>query len=132
MNKPTFSEIANEFLLFIRGSELIIHNAPFDIGFIDQELNIFNHTIGKIESFCKIIDSLQLARNMFPGKRNNLDALCNRYAIDKNKRILHGALLDAEILADIFLLMTSGQISMSFQEETYLKFNEKQKVSIFI
>lgn len=117
-DKPTFAEVADEFLTFIKNSELVIHNASFDIGFIDYEFAMLNLTIGKIVSFCTVIDSLQLARKMFPGKRNNLDALCERYLIDNSKRTLHGALLDAEILADVFLLMTSGQTKMPFVMDT--------------
>lgn len=113
-NKPTFAEIVDDFLAFICHSELVIHNAPFDIGFIDYELNMLNHTLSKIESFCTVTDSLQLARKMFPGKRNSLDALCYRYMIDNSKRTLHSALLDAEILANVFLLMTSSQTQIHF------------------
>lgn len=112
--KPTFAEIVDDFLAFICHSELVIHNAPFDIGFIDYELNMLNHTLSKIESFCTVTDSLQLARKMFPGKRNSLDALCYRYMIDNSKRTLHSALLDAEILANVFLLMTSSQTKIYF------------------
>ncbi|CUX96406.1 DNA polymerase III subunit epsilon [Candidatus Doolittlea endobia] len=113
-DKPTFSDVANELLHFIYGSELIIHNAPFDIGFMDYEFSMLNGSIAKIDTFCKITDSLRLARNLFPGKRNSLDALCDRYQIDNSKRTFHGALLDAEILAEIFLLMTGGQTTMHF------------------
>lgn len=113
-NKPTFAEIVDDFLAFICNSELVIHNAPFDIGFIDYELNMLNHALSKIESFCTVTDSLQLARKMFPGKRNSLDALCYRYMIDNSKRTLHSALLDAEILANLFLLMTSSQTQINF------------------
>lgn len=117
-DKPTFADVANEFMKFIRGSELIIHNVPFDIGFIDYEFSMLNREIEKTEIFCKVTDSLQLARKMFPGKRNSLDALCDRYLIDNSKRTLHGALLDAEILADVFLQMTGGQTSMRFAMES--------------
>ncbi|MFP3028871.1 MAG: DNA polymerase III subunit epsilon [Arsenophonus sp.] len=113
-NKPTFSEIADEFLDFIRGDELVIHNATFDIGFIDYEFSKLNRDIPLTENFCKITDSLVLARKLFPGKRNNLDALCNRYHIDKSKRTLHGALLDSEILAEVYMAMTGGQTSLPF------------------
>lgn len=111
-NKPIFADIADKFINFINGSELIIHNALFDIEFINYELSMINININKIEDLCNIIDTLKLARKMFPGKRNTLDALCNRYFIKNTKRTLHGALLDAEILAKIFLLMTGGQISL--------------------
>ncbi|MCL9646647.1 DNA polymerase III subunit epsilon [Pantoea sp. ICBG 1758] len=116
-DKPTFAQIADEFLDYIRGAELVIHNASFDIGFMDYEFGMLQRDIGKTESFCKITDSLAMARKMFPGKRNSLDALCNRYEIDNSKRTLHGALLDAEILAEVFLTMTGGQTSLAFSME---------------
>lgn len=114
-NKPTFDQIADEFLDFIRGGELVIHNAVFDIGFMDHEFRMLQQNIPKTETFCTITDSLLMARRLFPGKRNNLDALCSRYEIDNSKRTLHGALLDAEILAEVYLAMTGGQTSMAFQ-----------------
>ncbi|MGD8107081.1 DNA polymerase III subunit epsilon [Pantoea sp. FN0302] len=114
MDKPTFGEIADEFLDYIRGAELVIHNASFDIGFMDYEFSKLNRGIGKTETFCQITDSLLMARKLFPGKRNSLDALCSRYEIDNSKRTLHGALLDAEILAEVFLTMTGGQTSLAF------------------
>lgn len=113
-DKQTFSQIADELLCFIRGSELVIHNAAFDIGFMDQEFSLLDQGITKTETFCTITDSLLIARSLFPGKRNNLDALCNRYKIDNSKRTVHGALLDAEILAEVYLAMTGGQESMTF------------------
>ncbi|ADD75997.1 DnaQ [Pantoea ananatis LMG 20103] len=117
LDKPTFSDIADEFLDYIRGAELVIHNASFDIGFMDYEFGKLQRGIEKTETFCKITDSLAMARRMFPGKRNSLDALCSRYEIDNSKRTLHGALLDAEILAEVFLTMTGGQTSLSFSSE---------------
>lgn len=117
LDKPTFADIADEFLDYIRGADLVIHNASFDIGFMDYEFSKLNRGIPKTETFCKITDSLALARKMFPGKRNSLDALCSRYEIDNSKRTLHGALLDSQILADVFLLMTGGQTSMAFSME---------------
>lgn len=116
-DKPTFDQVADEFIDFIRGGELVIHNAPFDIGFMDYEFGKLNRNIGKTETFCKVTDSLQLARKLFPGKRNSLDALCDRYFIDNTKRTLHGALLDSEILAEVYLAMTGGQTSMRFSME---------------
>jgi len=116
-DKPTFAEIADEFLDYIRGAELVIHNASFDIGFMDYEFSMLNRGIAKTETFCRITDSLAMARKMFPGKRNSLDALCSRYEIDNSKRTLHGALLDAEILAEVFLAMTGGQTSLAFSQE---------------
>ena len=114
LDKPSFGEIADEFLDYIRGAELVIHNASFDIGFMDYEFGKLNRGIGKTETFCQITDSLLMARKLFPGKRNSLDALCSRYEIDNSKRTLHGALLDAEILAEVFLTMTGGQTSLAF------------------
>ncbi|WP_173633004.1 DNA polymerase III subunit epsilon [Paramixta manurensis] len=116
-DKPTFSEIADEFLDYIRGAELVIHNASFDIGFMDYEFAKLQRGIEKTETFCQITDSLLMARKLFPGKRNSLDALCSRYEIDNSKRTLHGALLDAEILAEVFLTMTGGQTSLTFSME---------------
>ncbi|RTY58524.1 DNA polymerase III subunit epsilon [Pantoea sp. YU22] len=116
-DKPTFAEVADEFLDYIRGAELVIHNASFDIGFMDYEFSMLNRGIGKTETFCRITDSLAMARKMFPGKRNSLDALCSRYEIDNSKRTLHGALLDSEILAEVFLAMTGGQTLLAFSQE---------------
>lgn len=117
LDKPVFGDVVNEFMDFIRGAELVIHNASFDIGFMDYEFAKLKRGIPKTETFCKITDSLALARRMFPGKRNSLDALCSRYEIDNSKRTLHGALLDAQILADVYLIMTGGQTAMSFAME---------------
>ena len=111
-DKPVFSHIVDEFLAFVDGAELIIHNAPFDIGFLDHELTLAANKVKKISKICSVIDSLVLARSKHPGQKNNLDALCKRYAIDNAKRELHGALLDAEILADVYLMMTGGQTSL--------------------
>lgn len=117
-DKPAYAEIAEEFIEFISGAELVIHNATFDIGFMDYEFRMLNRDIPKTETFCKITDSLMVARKLFPGKRNSLDALCDRYQIDNSKRTLHGALLDAEILADVYLAMTGGQTSLAFAMES--------------
>ena len=117
-DKPTFADVAEEFLEFIRGGELVIHNASFDIGFMDYEFGMLNRGIPKTDTFCTITDSLLMARKLFPGKRNNLDALCDRYQIDNTKRTLHGALLDSEILAEVHLAMTGGQTSLSFSLES--------------
>ena len=115
-DKPRFHEIVEELLNFINGAELIIHNAPFDVGFINQELNLIN--LQTLDSYCPIItDTLKLAKDLHPGKRNNLDALCERYGIDNSKRMLHGALLDAELLAEIYLAMTRGQESLLIELE---------------
>ncbi len=113
VDKPVFARIADEFLDFVRGAELVIHNAPFDVGFIDHELRLLNSGLGKIADHCSIFDTLVMARQKHPGQKNNLDALCKRYFVDNSQRDLHGALLDAEILADVYLLMTGGQTALS-------------------
>lgn len=115
-DKPRFADVINDFMEYIKGAELIIHNAPFDIGFLNHELNSLNNPWGSVEQHCQIIDTLVMARNKFPGKKNNLDALCKRYLIDNSHRELHGALLDSEILADVYLFMTGGQVSLSFSQ----------------
>ena len=107
-DKPPFSAIVDEFIQFIRGAELVIHNAPFDVGFMDYEFEKLGLGL-KTQQICSVTDTLVMARRLFPGKRNSLDALCGRYYIDNSHRTLHGALLDAEILADVYLLMTGGQ-----------------------
>ena len=117
LGKPTFDEIGSEFLAFVEGAELVIHNAPFDVGFIDAELDRLEPHTGKLESVCGVIDTLQMARHKHPGQRNNLDALCQRYEIDNTSRTLHGALLDAEILAEVYLAMTGGQASLGLGAE---------------
>lgn len=110
MDKPKFELIAEEFLAFIDGAELIIHNAPFDLGFLNHELSKLPKSATPISN--DIIDTLLLARRLHPGQKNNLDALCRRYGVDNSQRELHGALLDAEILADVYLTMTGGQVSL--------------------
>ena len=117
-DKPRFKQIEDEFLEFVTGIELIIHNAPFDIGFLDSELTLSSSSNQSMDSVCTVLDTLILAREKHPGQRNNLDALCKRYGIDNTQRDLHGALLDAEILADVYLVMTSGQSSLSLREES--------------
>ncbi len=111
LDKPRFTAVADDFLMFVNGAELVIHNAPFDVGFIDAELQ----RLGKesIKNRCTVLDTLVMAREMYPGQRNSLDALCKRLGIDNTQRTLHGALLDSEILADVYLLMTGGQVSLS-------------------
>jgi DNA polymerase-3 subunit epsilon len=111
-DKPTFDCIVEDFIAFIRGAELVIHNAPFDIGFINYEFSRLNNGTGTVTDYSKVFDTLTYARKKHPGQRNSLDALCKRYSIDNSHRELHGALLDAEILADVFLLMTGGQSSL--------------------
>jgi DNA polymerase-3 subunit epsilon len=115
-DKPLFSDILSEFLQFIGGAELIIHNAPFDVGFLNSE---FQHAQWrkKLDNYCTVLDTLVLAREKHPGQRNSLDALCKRYDIDNSNRQLHGALLDAEILAHVYLAMTGGQASLFAEVE---------------
>lgn len=113
-DKPRFAEVAGEFLDFVRGADLIIHNAPFDIGFLNAELARLD--MAPIETVCHAVhDTLRMAKESFPGKRNSLDALCDRYGIDNSRRTLHGALLDAEILAEVYVAMTRGQESLMIE-----------------
>ena len=121
-DKPHFVDVAAEFLGFIEGAELLIHNAPFDVGFLNAELaRAINGgcalPVAAIEDCCTVQDTLKLARTLHPGQKNSLDALCRRYSIDNSQRVVHGALLDAEILADVYLAMTGGQTAL-FDEET--------------
>lgn len=113
-DKPLFKDIADEFIRFVQGAELIIHNAPFDMGFLNAELTLLNWPV-LLKDCCTVCDTLVLAREKHPGQRNSLDALCKRYEIDNSNRTLHGALLDAEILASVYLAMTGGQASL-FEE----------------
>lgn len=109
--EPRFGDIAREFLDFIAGAELVIHNAPFDIGFLNSELGMLD--LGRVADVCdSTIDTLKMAKDLHPGQRNNLDALCRRYGVDNSNRTLHGALLDAELLADVYMAMTRGQESL--------------------
>ncbi|EEX42492.1 DNA polymerase III subunit epsilon [Vibrio sp. Vb2880] len=114
VDKPEYKDVHEEFLDFIRGAELVAHNAPFDVGFMDYEFSKLSIPTAKTDELCKVTDTLAMAKKIFPGKRNNLDVLCDRYGIDNSHRTLHGALLDAEILADVYLLMTGGQTSLQF------------------
>jgi DNA polymerase-3 subunit epsilon len=116
-DKPRFTEIADAFLRYIEGAELIIHNAAFDVGFLDHELLRWSPQGPRIIDLCEVTDTLILARRLHPGQRNSLDALCKRYAIDNRHRDLHGALLDAEILADVYLAMTGGQVAFALGGE---------------
>jgi DNA polymerase III subunit epsilon len=111
-DKPHFEQVVEDFIAFIKGAELVIHNAPFDVGFINHEFSRLKDIAGTITDLCVVFDTLAYARKKHPGQRNSLDALCKRYGIDNSHRDLHGALLDAEILADVFLLMTGGQSSL--------------------
>lgn len=117
-DKPLFKSIANEFLEFITGSELVIHNAAFDVGFINHEFAMLAPSLGVVEDYCGVLDTLKFARKKHPGQKNNLDALCKRYGIDNSHRELHGALLDAEILSDVYLAMTGGQTALSLDSSS--------------
>lgn len=113
VDKPVFAEVVDAFMAYVSGAELIIHNAPFDVGFINMELARLTHNRwGKIEDHCTITDTLKMARKTYPGQRNSLDALCKRLMVDNSNRTLHGALLDSEILADVYLAMTGGQTAL--------------------
>lgn len=116
-DKPTFAAIYSDFMKFLGGAELVIHNAPFDVGFINHEFSKLPGNVKFLESGCKIIDTLAVARQKHPGQKNNLDALCKRYGVDNSQRDVHGALLDAEILADVYLLMTGGQVDLNISQQ---------------
>ena len=121
-DKPSFEQITPEFIQYIKGAELIIHNAPFDIGFLDYELDLHYQKTGEkfehLKTICTITDSLVMARDRHPGQRNSLDALCKRYEISNEHRTLHGALLDSQILGDVYLAMTGGQAALSLSNES--------------
>jgi DNA polymerase-3 subunit epsilon len=128
-DKPGFQDVADEFLEFIDGAELIIHNAPFDVGFLDSELAIADRN--PLSAYCsRVIDTLRMARDLHPGKRNSLDALCERYAVDHSGRTLHGALLDAELLAEVYLAMTRGQEALMMDLMPRTREDEDQEVSL--
>jgi DNA polymerase-3 subunit epsilon len=116
-NQPRFADVAHEFLEFVRGAELVIHNADFDVEFLNHELRRVDASVQQIRDCCGVLDTLALARRMHPGQRNSLDALAKRHNVDNSKRELHGALLDAQILADVYLAMTGGQVSLSLGGE---------------
>lgn len=126
-DKPRFEDVYQDFIEYIRDSELIIHNAPFDVGFINHEFSLLGKDIGKLEDYSRVMDTLAHARKKHPGQRNSLDALCKRYGIDNSHRDLHGALLDAEILAEVFLQMTGGQSSLFAEHEHQHAGLEKQQ-----
>lgn len=118
-DKPLFADVAVELLTFIKDAELVIHNAPFDVGFLDSELDRLDEDATRIRDFCPVLDTLVLAREMHPGQRNSLDALCKRYDVDNSQRELHGALLDARILGEVYLAMTGGQAALSLGHEQH-------------
>lgn len=111
-DKPLFAAVVDSFLDFVKGAELIIHNAPFDLGFLNHELALLDRGYTSMTDYCSVLDTLALARKKHPGQKNNLDALCKRYEVDNSQRELHGALKDAEILADVYLMMTGGQSTL--------------------
>jgi DNA polymerase-3 subunit epsilon len=115
---PLFSEVVEELLDFVRDAELVIHNAEFDVGFLDNELKLVKHAKPKITQHARVLDTLTMARKLHPGQRNSLDALCKRYEVDASNRELHGALIDAELLARVYLARTGGQTALSLDEET--------------
>lgn len=117
-DKPLFAAIMAKFIDYVTGAELIIHNAPFDVGFLNHEFRLQKKSAQSLERFTKVFDTLNFARKKHPGKRNNLDALCKRYGIDNSKRELHGALLDAQLLAETYLAMTGGQMHLFGGSET--------------
>lgn len=115
--EPVFEDIADPLVEFIRDNEVIMHNAPFDVAFINAELSRLGDEWGRLEDYCRITDTLEMARDLHPGQKNSLDALCQRYGIDNSNRTLHGALLDAEILVDVYLAMTGGQASLLLHQD---------------
>jgi len=116
-NQPRFAEIVDELLEFLGGAELVIHNAEFDVGFLDYELELMGHPEPKIAQHATVLDTLTLAREIHPGQRNSLDALCKRYEVDASKRDVHGALIDSELLARVYLAMTGGQTALSLNDD---------------
>jgi DNA polymerase-3 subunit epsilon len=126
-NQPRFSDIADEFLEFIKDGELIIHNAEFDVGFLEYELGLIKHRQPEIAGHASVLDTLRLARKLHPGQRNSLDALCKRYDVDASRRNVHGALIDAELLAKVYLAMTGGQAALLLDQETVLSTNSARE-----
>lgn len=124
-HEPKFRDIAQGFFDYIKGAELVIHNAAFDIGFIDHEFSLLRPNLSPVRDICTWLDTLMMARELHPGQKNNLDALCRRYDINNSHRTLHGALLDAEILADVYLRMTGGQVSLNLSADAELNSDGK-------
>ena len=117
-NEPRFPEIVDDLLAFLKGAELVIHNASFDVGFLEYELSLMKHPKPTIEQHATVLDTLTLARKIHPGQRNSLDALCKRYSVDATKRDVHGALIDSELLANVYLSMTGGQTALLLDEDS--------------
>jgi DNA polymerase-3 subunit epsilon len=128
-DKPLYHQIAQEFFDYIKGAELVIHNAPFDVGHMDNEFALLNQGYPNTHDYCQVLDTLKMARDLHPGQKNNLDALCRRYDVDNTKRTLHGALLDSEILADVYLAMTGGQVKLNLNQNKN-QGNEQQQKAI--
>ena len=128
-NEPVFSAIAEDLMKFIEGAEMIAHNAPFDVGFLNHELSLLKKSYPTIERTCQVTDTLVLAKKTFPGQKNNLNALCKRYGIDNSHRTLHGALLDAEILSDVYLMMTGGQTELNWSNQNIQDLQSFRKIS---
>jgi len=126
--EPLFKDVVDEFLKFISDSELIIHNAKFDLGFLNNELSLIGQSESSIESYAMVLDTLKMARGMHPGKKNSLDALCNRYEIDRSMRQVHGALIDAELLAKVYLVMTGGQENLDLEQVSNIQKSKKNNV----
>lgn len=117
MDKPLFEDLIADFVRYIDGAELIIHNAPFDVGFLNHEFHLVGKPYRPLEAYCDVLDTLVMAREKHPGQRNSLDALCKRYDVSNEDRVLHGALLDAKILAQVYLAMTGGQVNLFADED---------------
>lgn len=116
-DKPRFGDVVDDLMSYLKGAELVIHNAPFDVGFLNHELKLDDTARGVIADHCTVTDTLVMARKMHPGQKNNLDALCKRYDVNNTQRDLHGALLDAEILSEVYLRMTGGQVGLALDSE---------------
>lgn len=129
-DKQRFREIAQQFFDYVQGAELVIHNAAFDVGFINHEFKLLAAPLPPIDTVCGILDTLKLARDLHPGQKNNLDALCRRYDIINSHRTFHGALLDAEILADVYLAMTGGQVSLNLANNNGNEQNNQQQAGL--
>ena len=135
-NEPLFKEVAKDFLSFVSGAELIIHNAAFDVGFLNKEISLLEWDENSIEDHALVMDTLKMAREMHPGKKNSLDALCTRYEIDRSMRQVHGALIDADLLAKVYLAMTGGQDALDLDQpvlssqETQTKNKENKNISL--
>lgn len=129
-DKQRFRDIAQQFFDYVQGAELVIHNAAFDVGFINHEFKLLTEPLPPVDSVCAVLDTLKLARDLHPGQKNNLDALCRRYDIVNSHRTFHGALLDAEILADVYLAMTGGQVSLNLASNSGNEQNNQQQMGL--